>query len=130
MNTIKNETAKPIPITLEIQLSLALPFYISFALPSFSAANLNAFNPLAFFLVSSALASFSLMSFISVFLGGLLYLFSPFDDYSALLFGFFPMAFLWSTTTELLSKIWQKELLLWGFLSAPLWGLIAYLVQN
>tara|TARA_B110000027_G_scaffold24483_1_gene26670 strand:- start:23 stop:985 length:963 start_codon:yes stop_codon:yes gene_type:complete len=64
------------------------------------------------------------------FLGGLLYLFSPFDDYSALLFGFFPMAFLWSNTTELLPKIWQKELLLWGFLSAPLWGLIAYLVQN
>ena len=64
------------------------------------------------------------------FLGGLLYLFSPADDHSALVFSFFPLAFLWSNTTELLPKTWQKEVLMWSMLSAPLWSLIVYLVQN
>lgn len=64
------------------------------------------------------------------FLGGLLYLFSPADNHSALVFSFFPLAFLWSNTTELLPKTWQKEVLMWSVLSAPLWGLIVYLVQN
>ena len=64
------------------------------------------------------------------FLGGLLYLFSPADDHSALVFSFFPLAFLWSNTTELLPKTWQKEVIMWSILSAPLWSLIVYLVQN
>ena len=64
------------------------------------------------------------------FLGGLLYFFSPADDHSALVFSFFPLAFLWSNTTELLPKTWQKEVLMWSMLSAPLWSLIVYLVQN
>lgn len=64
------------------------------------------------------------------FLGGLLYLFSPADNHSALVFSFFPLAFLWSNTTELLPKTWQKEVIMWSILSAPLWSLIVYLVQN
>jgi hypothetical protein len=64
------------------------------------------------------------------FLGGLLYLFSPADNYSALVFSFFPLAFLWSNTTELLPKTWQKEVIMWSILSVPLWSLIVYLVQN
>lgn len=53
------------------QFGLTKPFGGYFSLASFSAANLNAFNPAAFFCDFSALASFSLMSFLSVFLGGL-----------------------------------------------------------
>src|SRR5210317_130994 len=64
------------------------------------------------------------------FLGGLLYLFSPADNHSALVCSFFPLAFLWSNTTELLPKTWQKEVIMWSILSAPLWSLIVYLVQN
>ena len=64
------------------------------------------------------------------FLGGLLHLFSSVDNNSSLIFSFFPLAFLWSNTTELLPKTWHKETLLWTALSAPLWGLIVYLIQN
>jgi hypothetical protein len=64
------------------------------------------------------------------FIGVLLYFFSPADNNSSLVFSFFPLAFLWSNTTELLPKILHKEILLWGFLSTPLWGLIVYLIQN
>lgn len=54
----------------------------------------------------------------------------PIDNHSALVFSFFPLAFLWSNTTELLPKTWQKEILMWTVLSAPLWGLLGYLIQN
>ncbi len=68
--------------------------------------------------------------FLSALVGLGLYFLSPDPGFSPLIFSFFPMAFLWSRLTEELTKTWQKELLLWSALSVPLWGLLAYLIQN
>lgn len=59
-----------------------------------------------------------------------LYVLYPTPTFAPLIFSFFPLAFLLSNATELLSKPWQRELALWAFFSIPLWGLIGYLLQN
>jgi len=74
---------------------------------------------------------YSLSLILSVSFSGLaLYLLSPIESPAALVFMFFPVAFLWSNATEALHKFWQKELVMWSVLSIPLWGLLAHLLQN
>ncbi len=68
--------------------------------------------------------------FLSAMLGVVLYLLSPEPGLAPLIFTLFPIAFLWSSATEELRKAWHKELLLWSAFSVPLWGLLAYLIQN
>lgn len=68
--------------------------------------------------------------FLSALVGLGLYFLSPDPGFSPLIFCFFPIAFLWSRLTEELTKTWQRELLLWGALSVPLWSLLAYMIQN
>ena len=63
-------------------------------------------------------------------LGFVLYLLYPVNSYAPLLFVFFPLSFLLGQATVEFPKRWHKELALWGFLSLPLWGLLAYLVVN
>ena len=64
------------------------------------------------------------------FSGLALYLLSPIQTNAALIFMFFPVAFLWSNATEQLHKFWHKELLMWSVLSIPLWVFLAHFTQN
>ena len=68
--------------------------------------------------------------FMTALVGMSLFFIFPEPSLAPLIFTFFPMAFLWSNATEELRKTWHKELLLWSAFSIPLWGLLAYLIQN